>query len=123
MPFDSPVETPLARGFKLVETLRNLPPDHDWDFNIHGGWKARGGTVGCAMCLIDRMWPELAMSTYVGIYGAIIGLCPHEGRSCFGWQEYENPRERAWCFDGKTHPADVTPEMVADAVESFLLAK
>lgn len=113
MPFDVATETPAIRRARLIEALRReMPPNHTWRFSavFH---KNGCGTVGCA----------------IGV-GILIGLPIGEDDGATGSVKLEELAEvfGITAFDanriflsteayGACAHCDVTPAMVADALE------
>jgi hypothetical protein len=92
----------------LIATLRALPPDHRWDFQDAGGVNSCG-SHGCAFAVMDRLWP-----IHNGGYYDFIGVPQNIGASIFGADGslFVNFSQFYKC-----HPSEVTPGMVADALE------
>lgn len=89
--------TPAERRRALIDDLRNLPPEWQWDF----------GDGDC--CAIGRAHViGLAPRYDIGIphaqYGVIFGF-PN-----YGWAEFYGVRSHS----------EVTPQMVADALEGIV---
>lgn len=116
MPFDGSNKAAIDRGFQLVHALRNMPPTHKWNFGIIYG-ELECGTVGCACGLVKVMWPNetQSMDENVVTLGEFVGITNTElAISIFGFKSF------VWAYDEKTLICNVTPEMVADALETEL---
>lgn len=116
MPFDGKEEKVLARqrGYQLADALRNLPKSHIWEF-WHLGGKTVCGSVGCAIGLAETMWPETLPEVTIGVSGSefdhFFGLPEGSYGSVFGVD---------LALKHQIPMAEVTPEMVADALEEKL---
>ena len=105
MPFDAAVETPALRRSILIDALRN---DRDWRWNFCH-------TAGCALGLAKKVWPTVDLSfdsndpyyAYETV-GKFFGLDKSTAHNIFGTSAYHD----ADCME------DVTPTMVADALEA-----
>src|ERR1700723_3358129 len=75
MPFDgTQIETPALRRALLLEALKNLPRNFEWNF-----WKVYKrtscGAEGCAVGLACSMWPALEKARVV----------PERQTAWYGW--------------------------------------
>ena len=111
MPFDSTVveDVTVTRRKQLVEALRDpkLAEHHKWDFSAVGG-ATRCGSAGCAMGLARTMWSHLLPSSkdiedWFGLPTAV------------AVDVFADPFGRTY---GGVELAEVTPLMVADALEA-----
>ncbi len=106
MPIDFSIQTPeRMRCRQLIDALRGDMSGWTWDF---AHVMSYDGTAGCAIGLTMKMWPELRVSGRVAL-GKFFGLTPEQVRSCFFPSGY-----------GGT--IDVTPAMVATALENTLIS-
>ena len=96
----------LARRQRLIEALRNNP--QPWDFRYH---------ETCALGLAVRL--GLAPQAHHAIVGQAIGISAEAAWRLFGssWNLYRKPFLRF--FVRCAYPTEVTPVMVADALEQI----
>lgn len=112
MPFDPmPKKKQRAhdRGYQLVWALRNLPENHKWAFTCPSR---------CAMGLAVKMWPNLEpkwSGNFHSDWSKHFGLVQYQSKKCFSIND-----GNLWAYDNKTPASEVTPEMVADAIEKEL---
>ncbi len=107
MPFDIATETPAIRRARLIEALRN---DTEWKWNFCN-------TAGCA----------IGMARHLGLAGSNSNLCDNLGLSdqqfgdIFGCLRSvsEFHLNRGWSPYYGMPRAEVTPGMVADALEKI----
>ena len=104
---------------ELIWELRNLPDSHDWNFRFayfnDDGKLPECGTAGCALGYMRWRWPEKFEDVmYCNDYARVLGFPSVSGTRIFAHNG------EVWNYDEKTPVADVTPEMVADALEAEL---
>lgn len=99
-------DTQIERRKLLISTLRSLPLDHRWNFRDAGGSDSCG-SHGCAFAVMDRLWP---IGMHNGHYYGFIGLPRDIGDRIFG-------TDCNFSQFYKCYPSEVTPQMVADALE------
>lgn len=124
MPFDVTTETPAIRRARLGDALRSKLPEHFvWDFSTVR--EPRGcGSVGCAIGLATMIWPELRPQ-----YEDNIGPDDPQWDWCdisdnkisdfFGMTLDQVTRTFFSPFDYGWRWEDVTPEMVANAIDQI----
>ena len=88
---------------QLIERLRNLWPDHEWNFADVGMVRRDGTSCGCALTVAYRLWLEKAEYDCIGPVSNDI------------WGVYDFSSEPSRYY--KVFTKDVTPQMVADALE------
>lgn len=115
MPFDGKevqFETPALRRARLIEALRGeMSNEFVWDFTTIMG---PCGTSGCALGLACKLWPDsfdtLSDPWAEPEQGEFFGISEDAARRIF-YDEGE--------FYGVDALEDVTPAMVADALEKI----
>lgn len=112
MPLDgSQVETPALRRTILVDALRN---DREWKWNFCL-------SAGCAIGMAKTLWPKQIKDQ--ADLPQFFGLKYDQILQIFGWISTSDNRERGlpeqWCEFYQMERTKVTPEMVADALESL----
>lgn len=114
MPLDGTLTTPALNRARLIAALRApMPEGHRWDFCEVSG-EEEYGTYGCAFSIIDRLWPGATDVNADGVpVHEFIGLTREQCHAIFGVMSYQF--DRFYKFPKR----DVTPAMVADALEAI----
>src|SRR4051812_42403690 len=106
MPFNG-TETPAIRRARLIEALRY---DTEWEWNFCN-------SAGCAIGMARAIWRDIADLTKT------LGLSGNQHSQIFGFIDGGSNRDRGlhkeWCDFYGMPRTEVTPSMVADALEKI----
>lgn len=115
-----PLKTGLAGLQQVSAQLRNLPPNHKWDFGRIGGPRERDcGSAGCAIGLMRTLWPEqCSLSTSLFGWKCTDRIFELSGTEVLFGMAASDDGDPSRYF-GKEYN-DVTPHDVANTIDAYI---